>query len=282
MLKTDLEYGFPGFDTHIRPMVEEWFIDGIIPNVDWMVKCREKAYLPEGYIENLLSKIDDKLIHYPRYQKYKKDKEAIRDDIERERNRINNQIKEEAEQLDISIEEFKENKKQIFFEKNRRNMLLDHLIKILLFRCYVNKDVSNISTYNRQTILEFLSIIKNNNSYVTKDFKSKNISTTKDDLGIELNNSIDEALNELLAFKYYNVSEEFLKNVKNAVESVFDTTEISEKVVDSILQLTYSKKQFLDGYIHSKENHKNIKQAISELDEFHHQLLNFYDNLNPK
>ncbi len=60
--ETASEFGVEGLDCYLKPMVEEWFIDKIMPSPNWMKKCYNKAFLtPEDatkIIVDILKLID--------------------------------------------------------------------------------------------------------------------------------------------------------------------------------------------------------------------------------
>ncbi|AKL92943.1 hypothetical protein [Staphylococcus capitis] len=68
MMKTNVDLGFPGYITYLKPKIQEWYIDKIDPKPFWMKQCKERAYLPTSLVEDLLSKIEDKLMDYKKFR----------------------------------------------------------------------------------------------------------------------------------------------------------------------------------------------------------------------
>src|SRR5699024_5944604 len=43
--ETSQQYGLPGYLTHLKPMIEDWYIEERIPSPAWMVNCYHQAFL---------------------------------------------------------------------------------------------------------------------------------------------------------------------------------------------------------------------------------------------
>ncbi|WP_035050927.1 hypothetical protein [Carnobacterium pleistocenium] len=52
-------FGIPGYDTYLYPMILEWYIGGVKPQKrEWLKKCYERAFLTSDETRNLLIKIN--------------------------------------------------------------------------------------------------------------------------------------------------------------------------------------------------------------------------------
>ncbi|MFV9906154.1 hypothetical protein [Rickettsia conorii] len=43
--ETSFKFGYPGYELHLKPMIEEWYVDKIIPNQEWRKNCYNKSFL---------------------------------------------------------------------------------------------------------------------------------------------------------------------------------------------------------------------------------------------
>ncbi len=59
--ETSLEFGYPGYASFLKPIIEEWYIEKVIPNPEWMRNCYNKSFLnPEGAV-NILKEMQKTL-----------------------------------------------------------------------------------------------------------------------------------------------------------------------------------------------------------------------------
>lgn len=57
--ETDGDFGIPGYATYLYPMILEWYIGGVKPQIrEWLKKCYERAFLTPNETRNLLIKIN--------------------------------------------------------------------------------------------------------------------------------------------------------------------------------------------------------------------------------
>lgn len=57
--ETDGDFGIPGYVTYLYPMILEWYIGGVKPQIRaWLKKCYERAFLSPNETRNLLIKIN--------------------------------------------------------------------------------------------------------------------------------------------------------------------------------------------------------------------------------
>lgn len=52
--ETSGDYGTPGYEACLKPMIEEWYLDEEIPGREWMKRCYNKAFLEPQKAFNLL------------------------------------------------------------------------------------------------------------------------------------------------------------------------------------------------------------------------------------
>lgn len=55
------ELGAMGYDTYLKPMIEEWYIDEYIPKPEWMKACRQRAYLSDVEIILIVKAMEEAL-----------------------------------------------------------------------------------------------------------------------------------------------------------------------------------------------------------------------------
>lgn len=65
-IETKGKHGLPGLNTYLIPTIEDWYIDGNVPDsssprTQWIVNCYDKAKLDKEEAEALLNSIKNKL-----------------------------------------------------------------------------------------------------------------------------------------------------------------------------------------------------------------------------
>ncbi|WP_246095134.1 hypothetical protein [Salinicoccus cyprini] len=45
--ETSHEFGAPGYEAYLKPMIEEWYVDKFIPKPEWMKACRNRSFLSD-------------------------------------------------------------------------------------------------------------------------------------------------------------------------------------------------------------------------------------------
>lgn len=103
---------------------------------------------------------------------------------------------------------------------------------------------------------------------------------TKQKLGFELLNYIDEALKRLTTFKYYYVDEKFLNEVSKSIELLIKVENVVDYMSNSIYDKLDLKEEKLNNYIFSldEDNSKNsskdfIKSLNFELNNYYNEII---------
>lgn len=280
MMKTNVDLGFPGYITYLKPKIQEWYIDKIDPKPFWMKQCKERAYLPTSLVEDLLSKIEDKLMDYKKFRNEMEERnrhEKLIKKLEKERDY---REKQQANKLGITIDEFKTNRESILTEEDERRDILNNLIELLTIKYQSKEDQDYIEIYDRESVLRFLYLVKYKKDYSYDNFKSKKINFTKQKLGFELLNYIDEALQRLTTFKYYYIDEKFLNEVSKSIELLIKVENVVDYMSNSIYDKLDLKEEKLNNYIFSldEDNSKNsskdfIKSLNFELNNYYNEII---------
>lgn len=56
--ETSDEFGLPGYLTYLKPMIEDWYIEEIIPKPKWMKNCYAKSFLTPEEAINILNEME--------------------------------------------------------------------------------------------------------------------------------------------------------------------------------------------------------------------------------
>ncbi|SOC37559.1 hypothetical protein [Salinicoccus kekensis] len=59
--ETSFEFGYPGYVTYLKVLIEEWYLDGKIPNRDWMKACYNKSFLEPQKAFDILKEMQEVL-----------------------------------------------------------------------------------------------------------------------------------------------------------------------------------------------------------------------------
>lgn len=59
--ETSQEFGAPGYEAFLKPMIVEWYLDEIIPRPEWMKNCYHKSFLNPEETVNILKKMEEKI-----------------------------------------------------------------------------------------------------------------------------------------------------------------------------------------------------------------------------
>ncbi|VDB98837.1 conserved protein of unknown function [Oenococcus oeni] len=59
--ETNCHFGFPGLKVFIKPSVEDWYINGITPDVPWQRRCFDESYITSSQAAALLNTIEERL-----------------------------------------------------------------------------------------------------------------------------------------------------------------------------------------------------------------------------
>ena len=52
--ETSFKFGYPGYAVYLKPIIEEWYLDKMIPKREWMKKCYDKSFLTPEQTVNIL------------------------------------------------------------------------------------------------------------------------------------------------------------------------------------------------------------------------------------
>lgn len=55
--ETSFEFGYPGYEVFLKRLIEEWYLDKIIPNPEWMKNCYNRSFLEPNKALNLLKEM---------------------------------------------------------------------------------------------------------------------------------------------------------------------------------------------------------------------------------
>ena len=89
-METSYEFGYQGYKVYLRPIIEDWYLNKIIPRPKWMQNCYNKSFLEVQEAFNILKAMQSKL--GKSYYK-KKEEERIRWIKALEQNRLNDRYK---------------------------------------------------------------------------------------------------------------------------------------------------------------------------------------------
>lgn len=187
--ETSGDRGFTGYVTHIRPMVDELYIDKIEPKPEWMKICKEKSYLHTDQIKILLAQIDLVINQVLKKQHMKT---IGYKDLNRRLN-LNMTIKQYEDYKKVKHEMKKELKLKIIeLENERRRIEEIKKAKIFLQQFYIQlpqlKKLNITPTTSRKKILNYLFEYKYKESFSNiKELNSFKINVIKDELFKELN-----------------------------------------------------------------------------------------------
>lgn len=59
--ETNFEFGYPGYEVYIKPNIEKWYIEKIIPDLDWEMHCLYKSFLNPEEAVNILKEMQKTL-----------------------------------------------------------------------------------------------------------------------------------------------------------------------------------------------------------------------------
>lgn len=160
--ETSFKFGYPGYVAYLKILIEEWYLDEIIPNPEWMKKCYNKSFLDPQKSFELLKEMEkilgksyfNTLVDY--YEAKKK--------IEEKERKIREQLKQNR--ID-DRERWVERAKQLHNKSPRRDIVtasyfirivykntLDLLKKSIAFEEYDNK----MKKYMKDEILDELLV----------------------------------------------------------------------------------------------------------------------------
>ncbi|WP_416150246.1 hypothetical protein ACM26V_04465 [Salipaludibacillus sp. HK11] len=59
--ETSFEFGYPGYGAFLKPMIEVWYLDKIIPNSEWMKRCYNQSFLDSQEAFDILKEMQKTL-----------------------------------------------------------------------------------------------------------------------------------------------------------------------------------------------------------------------------
>lgn len=59
--ETSFEFGYPGYDLFLKPIIEDWYLENAIPKPEWMKKCYNKSFLEPQEAFNILNEMQKTL-----------------------------------------------------------------------------------------------------------------------------------------------------------------------------------------------------------------------------
>lgn len=136
--ETSHEFGLPGYDLYLKPIIEEWYVEEEIPSPKWMRNCYNKSFLKPEEAVNILKEMQTILgISYfsTPYEFHKEKQKVIEEFKERERKweeeakqrakeakeRVAQILKEKTEEFYQTYPEFK--KMNICFDTSRQKVI---------------------------------------------------------------------------------------------------------------------------------------------------------------
>ncbi|QZN89751.1 hypothetical protein K5X77_10150 (plasmid) [Vagococcus lutrae] len=167
---SNCEFGFPGYEIYLQPMVYDWYINQKIPKPEWMKNCYYKAYLTPDDTKIILDYIDLYLSETAFYQ----ERLVYLEQLKKEK--ISRQLEFEKQEKDLRKME----------EERKQEMIKQFKLT------YPNLDKAGFNIdISRKEILTTLYKIKNNKDRISKkefkEFNREMINFVREDLLIKLN-----------------------------------------------------------------------------------------------
>ncbi len=106
--ETSFKYGYPGYGVYLKPIIEEWYLDEVKPNPEWMKKCYIKSFLTPQKAFNLLREMQKILEenyfntlndYYNEKRKKEEDRKKLEEQIKQRKIDDRNNWIERAKQL---------------------------------------------------------------------------------------------------------------------------------------------------------------------------------------
>lgn len=173
--ETAHKFGYPGYSVYLKPIIEEWYIDGKIPRPAWMRNCYHKAFITPEEAVDLLKEMQEILggnyfnTPYEYHEEKRRMKEKIKAFKARERRW--------TEEDEAREKREKEREEQIKEEKTEE-----------FYRVYPKfKDMNICFDSSRQKVIAMLFEVKYSDIYKSKKtLDSAMKSRLKDELLKEL------------------------------------------------------------------------------------------------
>ncbi|RPF57765.1 hypothetical protein [Abyssicoccus albus] len=191
-IETKGNYGYLGYITYLSPTIHEWYIDRIPLKRDWMIKCRDAAFLTPSEAKLILDR-SDKIISNMEYKKRLKEKGYKKLHHRLNQNLTIPQFKNHEKQISIMKKDIKLKVKYLEEESYRLKMkereISQKMNEVKDFKSkYPNLVKLNITKFTpRKKLLDHLFI-----------YKYKNILSNKKELNsLKINDTRDKILEEL-------------------------------------------------------------------------------------
>lgn len=147
--ETSSKFGFLGYDVYLKPNIEQWYLEEIMPSLEWMERCFHKSFLEPQNAFNLIKEMQEKLgqSYYNNLEDYYETKKKIK---EEKRKRLQRQKQEEIDLRNRRIA----SAKQLHHNSTRADIVTySYLIRI------GERDIMDFSN-NHMTLKEYDSKMK--------------------------------------------------------------------------------------------------------------------------
>ena len=147
--ETSSKFGFLGYDAYLKPNIELWYLDEIMPSLEWMKRCFHKSFLEPQNAFDLIKEMQEKLgqSYYNTLEDYYETKKKIE---EEKRKRLQRQKQEEIDLRNRRIA----HAKQLHHNSTRSDIVAaSYLIRI------GERDIIDFSN-NHTTLKEYDSKMK--------------------------------------------------------------------------------------------------------------------------
>ncbi|HLQ97568.1 MAG TPA: hypothetical protein VK135_02640 [Candidatus Dormibacteraeota bacterium] len=59
--ETSFEFGYPGYSAYLKGLIEEWYLEGVIPKPEWMKRCYDQSFLEPRQAFKLMKTMQEML-----------------------------------------------------------------------------------------------------------------------------------------------------------------------------------------------------------------------------
>lgn len=174
--ETSGNYGFPGYEVYLKPIIEEWYIEERIPNRPWMKNCYSKAFVHAEEAVKIVNKMQNIL-----GLSYSGSLREYYDEKEKKFQRLKvMKIQREAKQREMD-------KQWRIKEEKRKKEELSKKIEEFYSKYPQFKDLNILFNTPREKVLTMMFNSEYNHEFDTyKDFRTSKLSIIKDELLEEL------------------------------------------------------------------------------------------------
>lgn len=194
--------GVRGIVAHIMPTVQDWYVYDDIPTAIWEQLCRERAFLPESYIQKIFIEIGYLLNRFELFEEFENDRKRLEKRIKQAQLTQEKNAERHMSNLNITRQEYDHNINLIRTEESL------YIYKNLIHRFKGDKSLSREAVINSLSL--FLSLESMHYTFYPEDtsvekLKSNRINTVKEDLIKEIEVVIERLKLKLKNAKYYNL-----------------------------------------------------------------------------